>query len=338
MKRKIVVFTGVGHAELQEMELPQLGESSVLVANEVSPISVGTERACLLDLPNLGDTPAGQFPKYLGYSGVGRVLETGKEVRHLAPGDRVLTYWGSVHSNYNVVAQENVLKLEHGGLASAHAAFAAIASFSLNGLRKTRLEIGESAAVVGMGILGAFALALCRIAGASRLIATDLSPARRQLALDLGATYVFDPSQPDYTHLVQEAAGGGVQAVIEVTGQALALKQALAFTAPFGRIALLGCTRVSDTAIDFYQEVHRPGRELIGAHAMARPGHESRPHSWIWQDDVRALWRFMVDGRLDMSRIVTALYAPEEATAVYHAVANDRQFPVGAAFDWRPAA
>jgi 2-desacetyl-2-hydroxyethyl bacteriochlorophyllide A dehydrogenase len=335
MNRKAIVFTTVGKAELLDAAPHKLEDHTVLVENEISAISAGTERACLLDLPNLTDAKPGQFPKCLGYSGVGRVLETGKNVTGVKTGDRVLTHWGSIHSNYNYVSEDHLLKVDDDALPSEHAVFAVIAGFSLNGLRKTRLEIGESAAVVGMGILGVFALALCRIAGGAPVIAADLSEKRRQLALSLGAHYAFDPAEKDYKRNVRQAARGGVNAVIEVTGQSVALKQALAFTAKFGRIALLGCTRVSDTAIDFYQEVHRPGIEIIGAHTDARPARESRPHSWTWKDDARALMSFMADGRLDMTRILSAVYSPQDAPAVYDALAKNPDFPVGAVFDWR---
>lgn len=336
MRRKCIVFTAVGQVELQESDLRPLADNDVLVANEFSAISAGTERACLLDLPNLADQPPGKFPKTLGYSGVGRVVEVGKDVKSVQPGDRVLTYWGSMHTNCNCVREENVLKVSDDALLSEHAVFAIIASFSLNGLRKTRLEIGESVAVVGLGILGLFAVALCRIAGGSPVITSDLSPARRKTALALGAHLAFDPAADDYIEQVRNAARGGVDAVIEVTGQSVALQQALGFVARFGRISLLGCTRVSNTAIDYYQQVHRPGVEIVGAHAMARPMLESRPHSWTWQDDVRALWRFMTDGRLDMSKVLSAVYAPQDAPAVYQNLAeHHHDFPVGAVFDWK---
>jgi 2-desacetyl-2-hydroxyethyl bacteriochlorophyllide A dehydrogenase len=334
MNRKQIVFTSVGHAELHDAAMLRIGENEVLVANDISAISAGTERACLLDLPNLGDEPQGCFPKTLGYSGVGRVIEVGENIQSVQPGDRVLTHWGSSHSNYNCITEDNLFKIEDDTLPSEHAVFAVIAGFSLNALRKTRLELGESAAVVGLGILGLFAVALSRIAGAAPVIATDLNAARRETARALGAHVAFDPADPNYAEQVKVAARGGVDAVIEVTGQSIAMKQALTFTAPFGRVALLGCTRVSDAAIDYYQAVHRPGIEIIGAHTMSRPKVESRPHSWTWKDDARAILNFMSDGRLDMSQIVSTVYSPLQATAVYSALATNKNFPVGAVFDW----
>ncbi|MDF3130128.1 zinc-binding alcohol dehydrogenase [Kiritimatiellaeota bacterium B1221] len=335
MQRKMISFTGVRQVELTESSLGKVGDDEALIANEISAISSGTERACLLDLPNLADSPTGQFPKSLGYSGVGRVLEAGQNIRSVQVGDRVLTHWGSFHSDYNLIKEEHLMKIENSALASEHAVFAVIAGFSMNGLRKTRLEIGESASVIGMGILGVFALALCRIAGASPVIAADLNAERRRLAIDLGAHHAFDPLEADYVEKVKAVSRGGVNAVVEVTGQSVALKQALAFMAPAGRISLLGCTRVSDTVIDYYQEVHRPGIEIIGAHTNARPKWESRAHSWTWKDDARALMDFMADGRLDMTRILSAAYKPEDAPTVYQALADDPHFPVGAVFDWR---
>ncbi|WFB36855.1 zinc-binding alcohol dehydrogenase [Kiritimatiellota bacterium B12222] len=335
MNRKHIVFTAVGQAELLDQAMGELGDNEALVQNEISAISSGTERACLLDLPNLADSPPGQFPKHLGYSGVGRVVEVGKTITTVQPGDRVLTHWGSSHASYNCIREENMMKIEHDALPSEHAVFAVIAGFSLNGLRKTRLEIGESAAVIGMGILGVFALALCRIAGATPVIAADLSAERRALALSVGAHVALDPMDPTYTEKMKDLTRGGVNAIIEVTGQSIAMKQALAVVAPFGRISLLGCTRVSETGIDYYQEVHRPGVELVGAHTNARPLHESRPHSWTWKDDARAIMDFMVDGRIDMGKILTASYHPQDASAIYEALASDPHFPVGAVFDWR---
>jgi hypothetical protein len=175
-------------------------------------------------------------------------------------------------------------------ISSWDAAFVIIAAMGLGGVRKLELELGESAMVMGLGLLGIFAVQFCRLSGAYPVIAADPNPERRALALRLGADYAFDPMASDFVEQVKAVTKGkGVQATVEVTGVAAAMKQALECASWMGRISLLGCTRVSDCAIDYYQQVHRPGIKLIGAHNFVRPKMESYPHHWTHQDDCKAI-------------------------------------------------
>lgn len=196
----------------------------------------------------------------------------------MAAGDRVLVYHGC-HSKYNIRTDSEITKVENDNISSLEAAFVIIASMGLGGVRK--LELGESAMVMGQGLLGIFALQFLRQSGANPLIAVDLNPARRELALQLGADYAFDPSDANFVEKVKAVTKGkGVRATVEVTGVSKAMMQALACASYMGRISLLGCTRVSDRAVDYYQQVHRPGVQLIGAHNFVRPKFESYPHHW----------------------------------------------------------
>ena len=66
------------------------------------------------------------------------------------------------------------------------------------------IELGESAMVMGQGLLGIFATQFLRLSGANPVIAVDLNPQRRELALKLGADYAFDPSDKDFVEKVKE--------------------------------------------------------------------------------------------------------------------------------------
>ena len=338
MKTNKIVFTDIGKAELQAFEINGCpAEQEVLIETAYTAVSAGTERAGLMHMPNQADeVDGGTFPKIFGYSCVGTVKATGSGVRHVVPGDRVIGYW-SQHSQYNLLPGKRVVKIRHDCIPSEHAVFLFIAAFSAAGLRKTRLEFGESAMVFGMGLLGALAVQLCRIAGAVPVIAADLSEDRRRLALELGADYAMNPNDRDFARLAKDMTRGGrgVNAIVEVTGLSIALKQALDVVAPMGRVSLLGCTRVSDTPIDFYQKVHRPGVEIIGAHTNARPHVESYPHHWTHRDDIEALMDLTAGGRLDLSKILSETHAPEEAPEVYRRLAENRDFPVGVVFRWK---
>ena len=97
----------------------------------------------------------------------------------------------------------------------------------LGGVRKLEVELGESAMVMGLGLLGMFSVQFLRLSGANPLIAVDLNPERRELALNLGADYAFDPSAHDFVDQVMALTKGkGVRATVEVTGVSAAMKQA----------------------------------------------------------------------------------------------------------------
>ena len=332
MNTKQIIFTEAHKAALLERELKELAADEVLVDTEYTVVSGGTERANLMGMSNAGGN---KFPKALGYCGIGRVMEIGSAVTGVAVGDRVLIYHGK-HAKYNIRPEKDVTKVWDESIPSLDAAFVVIATMGLGGVRKLELELGESAMVMGLGLLGIFAVQFCRLNGANPVIAADLNPARRELALQLGADYAFDPSAPDFAEQVKAVTKGkGVRAIVEVTGVSAAMKQALECAAYMGRISLLGCTRVSDCAVDYYRQVHRPGVKLIGAHNFVRPKVESYPHHWTHQDDCNAILDMISTGRVQVAPIVSRVASPTEAPAIYDQLCDDPTFPIGTVFDWR---
>ena len=183
----------------------------------------------------------------------------------------------SLHKSINVVPEENVMKFNETDVSMQDAALCHIATFPLAALRKTRLEIGESMMVMGLGILGLMAVHFAKAAGAAPVIAVDPIAERREKALRFGADYAFDPFEKDFAKKVKEKTDGGVSTAIEVTGFGAGLNQCLDCMARFGRISLLGCTRNKNFTVDYYRKVHGPGIQLIGAHTLARPDFESSP-------------------------------------------------------------
>lgn len=329
MTTKTIVFTKPYTAELLDEEIPSIGADQVGIKMEYTVISGGTERACLVALPNAG----GSFPKHLGYCGVGIVDAIGENVTTVAPGDRVLVYHGN-HTQYNVVPEIKVTKVTV-NVETVEAAFVIIATMGLGGVRRLEVELGESAMVMGLGLLGLFAVQFLRLSGAYPVIAADPNPKRRELALQMGADYALDPTQEDFKQQVKALTGKGVNACVEVTGISAAMKQALECMARQGRISLLGCTRVSDCAIDFYSQVHRPGIQLLGAHNSVRPKVESYPHHWTHQDDCKAILKLLAAGRVQVAPIISRVVKPEQAPEIYTQLANDPNFPLGTVFDWR---
>lgn len=129
--------------------------------------------------------------------------------------------------------------------------------------------------------------------------------------------------------------GKGVNGCVEVVGISQAMNQALECDSWMGRISLLGCTRVSDSAVDYYQQVHRPGVKLIGAHNFVRPKYESYPHHWTHHDDCRAILDMIASKRIQVKPIISRIESPSKAPQIYNELCDDKNFPIGTVFDWR---
>ena len=148
MKNYQIIMESVSNATLKETETPELKPDQVLIRNFYTVVSAGTERAWSMDMPNAHSN----FPYMPGYCGAGEVVKVGDAVSKVKVGDRVVVNWAG-HQLYSV-KDENLVRIPE-KVSMLDAAFAHIASFSFNGVRKLHLEIGESAMVAGQGIHGA---------------------------------------------------------------------------------------------------------------------------------------------------------------------------------------
>jgi len=100
---------------------------------------------------------------------------------------------------------------------------------------------GRTVAVTGCGPIGLCAVGIAKAGGAAWVVATDTEPYRLELATRMGADLALDASRPDTVERVLAATGGdGVDVVLEMSGSAAALDQALRFVTRGGRISLLG--------------------------------------------------------------------------------------------------
>lgn len=334
MKTKSIIFSAPGKAEFIEQEIAAPAAGEVIVRLEVTSISSGTERANVSGDANvsIGKNDVIKFPRQSGYSSAGIIEAVGEGVTNVKVGDRVAAVW-SRHSRYNRLPATNVFKIGD-NVTFEEAALLHIATFPLAAIRKCRLELGESALVMGLGILGMMAVRLLKLAGAVPIIALDPIKERREKALAYGADYAFDPFEADFDKKVKAVTNGGVNVAIEVTGVGQGLDETLDCMAKFGRVALLGCTRSSDFTIDYYRKVHGPGITLVGAHTVARPKFESSEGMWTVGDDMKALIKLCETRRIDFSDMIEDTRTPEEAPEVYTRLINDKSFPT-TQFNWR---
>lgn len=333
MENKQIIFTEKNTAKLLDTEYCPPEENEVVVKTVISSISAGTERANITGVAYPATGVA--FPvKNMGYSSSGIVVEKGDAVESVDIGDRVVVYWGK-HAKYNTVSKENVVKISDDSITFEEAALAFITTFPLAAIRKTHFEIGESAIVMGLGLLGQLAVRLLRANGATPIIAIDPIKDRREEALKNGADYAIDPFEEGFAAKVKNLTDGGAKVGIEVTGVGAGLDGVLDCMARFGRVALLGCTRDKNFTIDYYSKVHWPGITLIGAHTAARPMQESYPGYYTHRDDIKTVFKLCESKRMTLADIVKETYRPSDCTEVYTRLVNDKAFPISAQFDWR---
>jgi predicted dehydrogenase len=201
-----------GEVELAEVPDPRPGPGQVLVRSRVTLVSAGSERTLVefgqatllakarieperlrqvLDkiradglLPTLEVVFARLDQAMpLGYCNAGVVEAIGEGVRGLKPGDRVAS--NGPHAEL-VLVPENLCARIPDPVSDETAAFTVLGAVALQGLRLLAPTLGESVAVIGLGLVGLLAVQLLKANGC-RVLGFDPDPERRALAERFGA-------------------------------------------------------------------------------------------------------------------------------------------------------
>ncbi len=114
-------------------------------------------------------------------------------------------------------------------------------------LNTARVTAGSTVAVVGLGGVGLASILGAVVAGANRIIAVDLLPAKLEFAKSLGATDTFNASDPDCIKNLRDATGGGVEFAFELAGSVRAMELAYKITARGGTTVTAGLPPAADT-------------------------------------------------------------------------------------------
>jgi predicted dehydrogenase len=133
----------------------------------------------------------------LGYSLCGVVTEVGKGAEEFKTGDLVACAGNeqALHAEYNWVPVNLCAKVPD-GVQPEHAAFATVASIAMHGVRRAEVQLGETAAVIGLGLIGQLVVRLLIAAGV-RAIGIDPVPDRCRLAEKAGAALAGSPDDLD---------------------------------------------------------------------------------------------------------------------------------------------
>jgi 2-desacetyl-2-hydroxyethyl bacteriochlorophyllide A dehydrogenase len=336
------VITEPFKVAVREVELPDPAPNQILLAAEYSAISAGTELAVYtgthqwLKDPNL---PEWKFPFRSGYSAAGRVLKVGKDFPGgLREGDRVSFPGNHASAELMTVGQERcrIWKMPD-NLSSEKAASAVIARYGLGAAARVGITLGRSAAVLGLGIIGQYALRCLIAAGASPVVGIDAVKMRRDAALAAGADFVIDPAAGDAKHQLAEFLGArGAEVVADATGVPDAVPVAMSLACDGGQVVVVGSPRGKAKDVNFYDDLHRRYIEVTGAHGnmLFEPAHTRLAGAWDIHKAQHWLLRQLASGRLSLAGLVTHRIQPEQLGAAYEGLLKKKDEYLGVIVKW----
>jgi threonine 3-dehydrogenase len=182
--------------------------------------------------------------------------------------------------------------------------------------------LGEDVLVTGAGPIGCMAVAVVRHAGARHVVATDLNPTRRGLAERMGATVALDPRERDLGEVQRELGmTEGFDVMLEMSGNADALRSGIANMAHGGRIAILG---IPTAAVEL-------DLDPVIFNMLTLKGIYGREMFETWYQ-----MSVLVDSGLDISPVITHRFPYSEFEEAFEVAASGDSGKV--LLDWKGAA
>lgn len=264
---KALVLTAYHRLELLEVPEPPIGPEDVLVRVEYCGI-------CGSDVHGLdGSTGRRRPPLIMGHEASGRIAQLGPAVEGYQVGQPVTfdsTIWcgqclpcrkglwnlcdqrrvlgvsceeyrqDGAFAEYVAVPQRILYPLPE-GVSFAQAALAEPLAVAIHAIRQIPIDIGDTAVVVGAGMIGLLAIQVLRLVGCSRIWAVDVDPLRLELAGQLGAQEAFPADRLDLlAELRHRTQGRGADVVVEAVGLPATVALAVQMVRKGGAVSLVG--------------------------------------------------------------------------------------------------
>jgi alcohol dehydrogenase len=233
-------------------------------------------------------------------------LQTGS--RRLSIGGRSLHHYSgiSAFAERAVVVPSSVVRIDPDVPPEVAAIFGCAVITGVGAVVNTaRVPAGASVAVVGLGGVGLSALLGSVAVGAGRIVAVDTNPAKLELARTLGATDVFDATDPSCAAAIVDALDGGVEFAFEMAGAAAAVELACAVTRRGGTTVAAGLSKPSE----------RLSLQLSAMVADEKVLRGSYMGSCVPRRDIPRYVELYRQGRLPVDRLRSATLALDEINA-----------------------
>lgn len=264
---KALLLTEYKHLELTDIPQPEISEDDLLIQVQACGI-------CGSDIHGWDGSSGRRIPPLvMGHEASGVVAATGSNVTDFAEGDRVTfdsmvscgDCWYCRQGDANLCENRMVLGVSCGdyrrygafaeyisipqriaykipdSLPFEHAAMIEAVSVAVHAANRTPVTLGDTAVVVGSGMIGLLVIQAIRLAGCSRVIATDVNDHRLEVAKSLGADVTINAANEDVPARVKELTDGrGADVTLEVVGTTPTIESAIASTRKGGAVTLVG--------------------------------------------------------------------------------------------------
>ncbi|HTS18625.1 MAG TPA: bi-domain-containing oxidoreductase [Verrucomicrobiae bacterium] len=358
MKQLVQDFK-TGDIKLVDVPSPALAPGSVRVRNAFSLVSAGTERATVslaqqslvgkarsrpdlvrrvLDTVKREGISAAVRKvqsrldqwKALGYSCAGTIVEVGEGVTGLSVGDRVAC-GGQDYASHaeEVVVPQNLCARVPDGVPLEHAAFTTLGAIAMQGVRQADVRLGESVAVIGLGLVGQLTVQIAKAAGCV-VLGVDVSAEACELAKRCGCDAVATRTSGDVERLAARLTNEfGVDAAI-ITAAAPTndpIELAAKICRERGRVVMVGVTGMELPRDMFYEKElefrlsrsYGPGRydPLYEEKGVDYPIGYVR---WTEQRNMEAFVQLLAGRRVDVAPLMTHTFPIQDAAKAYELI------------------
>ncbi len=193
--------------------------------------------------------------------------------------------------------------------------FSQIGAIALNGILDAQINVGETVAIFGLGVVGQLVAQLARLSGA-HVVAVDLVPSRLELAHKSGAHTVIDGRQGPAAEAIKQLTDGrGADVCIECSGATAALHEAVRACAYSAKVVAMGFFQGEASGLFLGEEFHHNRINIVGSQISGvSPALTNR---WDVQRLVTTFMSLVADGRLDLQPLITHVQPFNEAASLF---------------------
>ncbi len=333
MKGKQIIMPAKRSAILEDFELDEtLAPNQILLKTHYSLISPGTEGAGYTGLES-----GTRFPHGSGYTAIGEVLKVGEHVTKCAVGDFAFCY--SSHASIVKTASVMLAFKPPLEMDAKLIPFVRMATVAMTSLRVSSAEFGDTAVIIGLGLVGNSASQLFNLAG-MQVISVERVPERIEIARKCGIQHLVNPDQEDVLERVKAITGGHkAEVTVEAIGNPRLVELAYQLTRTKGEVILLGSPRgeyvTNVTAILNYTHLIGLGAvTLKSAHEWVFPTMHSGESKHSLERNSQIVYSLIKEGKFKVEELLTHVINPEDAQSAYDGLTDQKDKYLGVIMDW----